>query len=210
MSGPRVVLAAQDDALAGAWERACGDVAEVTVHRGSILDVVCDAVVSPANSFGFMRGGVDAVYASRFGESIEKRLQERIRIRHDGELLVGTAEIVATGDARIPWLVAAPTMRVPMALENSVNPYLAARAVLLLVVKGRMPYGDHAGQPVSDHVRTLAFPGLGTGTGGISPDTCARQVRAALDAVLVGASPFPQNHAEALAAHRRLGDGASG
>jgi O-acetyl-ADP-ribose deacetylase (regulator of RNase III) len=40
----------------------------VTVHQVSILDVACDAVVSPANSFGFMDGGIDAVYLSLFGK----------------------------------------------------------------------------------------------------------------------------------------------
>ena len=206
MTEPWVVLAAQDDTLAAAWERAFAGVARVTVYRGSILDVPCDAVVSPANSFGLMQGGVDAVYMSRFGRLVEERLQERIRIRHHGELLVGTAEIVPTGDDVIPWLIAAPTMRVPMALDRSVNPYLAARAALLLVLKGRMPYGDHAGHPVSDHVKTLAFPGLGTGTGGVSPDVCAWQVRAALDGVRGGGAPMPGSHAEALEAHRRLCD----
>lgn len=204
MSGPRVVLAAQDDALADAWARACGDVPGVTVHQGSILDVSCDAVVSPANSFGFMRGGIDGVYASRFGADLEERLQDRIRIRHHGELLVGMAEIVATGDDAIPWLIAAPTMRVPMRLAHSVNPYLAARAALLLVTRGRMPYGEHAGEAVSDHVGTLALPGLGTGTGGISADTCAQQVRAAMDAVLGDGGRMPGSHAEAMASDHHL------
>jgi O-acetyl-ADP-ribose deacetylase (regulator of RNase III) len=32
-------------------------------------------------------------------------------------------------------------------------------------------------------VRTIALPGLGTGTGGVAPETCARQVMAAWDEV---------------------------
>ena len=54
-----IVLAAVESELADAWERFCGDLDGVRVHRGSILDVNCDAVVSPANSFGFMDGGID-------------------------------------------------------------------------------------------------------------------------------------------------------
>jgi hypothetical protein len=48
-------------------------------------------------------------------------------------------------------------MRVPMVLRDSVNPYLAARAVFLLVQQGQLP------------IRSVAFPGLGTGVGGIGP-----------------------------------------
>ena len=50
----KFVLTAVEEALARAWEQFCRDVTSVRVHRGSILDVDCDAVVSPANSFGFM------------------------------------------------------------------------------------------------------------------------------------------------------------
>ncbi len=34
------------------------------------LDVKCDAVVSPANSFGFMDGGIDLIYSHRFGTNL--------------------------------------------------------------------------------------------------------------------------------------------
>src|SRR3954469_25564103 len=111
-----VVLAAVEAELADAWERFCGDLEGVRVHRGSILDVHCDAVVSPANSFGFMDGGIDHLYSHHFGWEVQERLQELIRNRHRGELRVGAAEIVETGHARIPYLIAAPTMRVPMIL----------------------------------------------------------------------------------------------
>lgn len=100
----------------------------VRVHLGSILSLTCDAIVSPANSFGFMDGGIDALYMSHFGPQIQDRLRDAIRVRHHGELLVGAADVIETGNAAIPCLIAAPTMRVPMILKDSVNPYLAARA----------------------------------------------------------------------------------
>jgi O-acetyl-ADP-ribose deacetylase (regulator of RNase III) len=135
---------------------------------------------------------------------IQERLQELIRENHHGELLVGTEEIVETDDARIPYLISAPTMRVPMILTHSVNPYLAARAALLLVRYGTFPSGKHQGEPVSEYVKTLAFPGLGTGVGQIGPNTCARQVRAAIDDVIVNRSPFPSSWADAQSRHQRL------
>lgn len=181
-----IVLAAVETDLADAWRRHCGDLPDVTVHRGSILDLSVDAIVSPANSFGFMDGGIDQLYSHRFGWDVQTRLQDSIRARHHGELLVGTAEIVETNNLQIPYVIAAPTMRVPMVLTDTVNPYLAARAALLLIRHGVAPWGGLAGQPISAVVTSVAFPGLGTGIGRVSPDTCAQQVRTAIEEVLLG------------------------
>ena len=71
-------------------------------------------MVSPANSFGFMDGGIDALYLKHFGSQLQGQLQQAIQTRHHGELLVGAAEVIETGSKRIPYLIAAPTMRVPM------------------------------------------------------------------------------------------------
>ena len=102
--------------------------------------------------------------------------QERIRTIHGGELLVGLAEIIETGDASCPFCIAAPTMRVPMVLRDTVNPYLAARAALRLVAHGTFSAGPFKGERISSHVHAMAFPGLGTGVGGVGPNTCARQI----------------------------------
>jgi O-acetyl-ADP-ribose deacetylase (regulator of RNase III) len=168
-----LVLCAVEPPLADAWERFCGDLPFVSVHRGSIFDVACDAVVSPANSFGFMDGGIDLLYSRFFGWEIETRVQDAIKARHHGELLVGAAEIVETAHEAIPFLIAAPTMRVPMILRDTVNPFLAARAVLLLVKYGVFPDGEKADMPIANTVKTIAFPGLGTASGG-SGRTCVR------------------------------------
>lgn len=193
-----------DRALGDAWERHCGDLPGVTVVRGSILSLAVDAVVSPANSFGFMDGGVDRAYSNTFGWDVQARLQRAIRERHHGELVVGTAEIVETGEPRIPYLISAPTMRVPTMLRDSVNPYLAARAALLLVAHGVFAEGPRAGEPVASAVETVAFPGLGTGVGRVPPDVCARQVRAAIEEVLLGRSRFPDSWADAQERHQLL------
>ncbi len=168
----KIVLAAVEDELADAWKRHCGDLPDVSVHHGSILDLSVDAVVSPANSFGFMDGGIDHLYSHHFGWEVQDRLQELIRTRHHGELLVGAAEMVETGSLRIPFVIAAPTMRVPMVLTDTINPYLAARAVLLLIKHGVVPAGVLAGELVAAVVQSVAFPGLGTGVGRVGPNTC--------------------------------------
>ena len=198
------MLTAVDEALAYAWERFCGDLAGVHIHRGSILDTACDAVVSPANSFGFMDGGIDALYLRYFGPYLQQRVQQMIAERHNGELLVGVADIVETDNTNIPFLIVAPTMRVPMRLTESVNPYLAARAIFLLVQHGRFSSGPQQGRPIGDVVRTIALPGLGTGAGGLGPGTCAHQVRAAIEKVRFGTPKPPGSWAEASERHQLL------
>ena len=200
----RIILSAVETSLSDAWQRHCGDLPDVTVHCGSILDLNVDAVVSPANSYGFMDGGIDHVYSHHFGRQVQDRLQQLIRDNHHGELLVGAAEIVDTDDTEIPFLIAAPTMRVPMVLTNTVHPYLAARAVFLLIQHGTLTSGHLAGEKISDAVRSVAFPGLGTGVGRVDFDTCARQVRAAIEDIVLGKDEFPSTWADAQIRHQKL------
>ncbi|QEG22287.1 macro domain-containing protein [Mariniblastus fucicola] len=69
----RIILCSIDEPLAKAWETYCVDLSGVEVHRGNILDLNVDAVVSPANSFGFMDGGIDMVYSQHFGWNVQLR-----------------------------------------------------------------------------------------------------------------------------------------
>jgi O-acetyl-ADP-ribose deacetylase (regulator of RNase III) len=177
---PELVLCAVDEPLATAWATAAESVeGRVRVHRGSVLDVVAQAVVSPANSYGWMRGGIDAVYARAF-PGVEQHVRSAVLAFHGGELPIGEAVIVATGEAEPAWLISAPTMREAGELlpPDTVHPYLAARAVFLMWRDGEHDHG-----PVRESVETIAMPGLGTGVGGVDPATCARQVAAAWDDV---------------------------
>ena len=187
-----IILASREPRLTAAWSKYCSDLDFVAIHEGSILDLVCDAVVSPSNSFGFMDGGIDAMYSERFGWHVQDRLRQIIAERHNGELLVGCAEIVETDYVRIRHLIAAPTMRIPTVLEpQTVNPYLASRAVFLLIQEGIFLEGQLEGQKISEHVGKVAFPGMGTGIGRVSPELCAKQVRAAIDEIVLGKHQFP-------------------
>jgi O-acetyl-ADP-ribose deacetylase (regulator of RNase III) len=200
----RIILSAVEASLAKAWQEHCGDIEDVTIHHGSILDLQVDAVVSPANSYGFMDGGIDHLYSHHFGWHVQHRLQASIRDRHHGELLVGAAEIVDTDNAQIPYLIAAPTMRVPMVLTDTVNPYLAARAALLLIAHGRFSSGPLSGERISEVVKSIAFPGLGTGVGCVGYNTCAHQVRTAILDTIHRKDEFPATWAEAQYRHQKL------
>lgn len=159
----KIFLCAVDTRLAGAWRRALPQTfgpAVVQVIEGDILSLQVDAVVSPANSFGFMDGGLDALYTRFFGPELQERLQRMIREQAAGELLVGQALPVETGHARIRWCISAPTMRVPRRLESAEPAYLATRAAVRCALA--------AG------VESVAIPGMGTGTGGLPPEPAAR------------------------------------
>ena len=151
-----------------------------------------------------MDGGIDLIYSHYFGWHLQERLQKLIKTKHHGELLIGCAEIVETDNSEIPYLISAPTMRVPMILRDSVNSYLAARAVLLLIKHNIFESGILAGEKICDVVQTVAFPGLATGVGGVGANTCAWQLRAAIEEVVFGKREFPTSWADAQAKHQLL------
>lgn len=166
--------------ITDAWKKVFNHVKNVSVHQGSIFDYPSDALVSPANSFGFMNGGIDFAISKNLGWHIEKKLQAKIRKKYYGELLVGQAEIVETEHQHFPYLISAPTMRLPMTILQTPNVYLAMRAILLL-----LKYGEFEnGQKINSIVQSVAIPGLGTGIGQVAGITCARQMRLAWEDVM--------------------------
>ena len=80
-----------------------------------------------------------------------------------------------------------------MRLDNTVNIYLAARAVFLLIMHGVFDSGSYKGEAISKHVKKVAFPGMGTGVGQVDPDTCAKQMRIALDDFVLEKYSFPRS-----------------
>ncbi|MCC7450544.1 MAG: macro domain-containing protein [Anaerolineae bacterium] len=184
----KVVLADLNKALIDEWVSTFKNVDDVSVYHGSIFDVACDAIVSPANSYGYMDGGLDLAISEYLGWHVQARLQERIKTYHHGELLVGLADIIPTDHPQTPYLISAPTMRVPMVLcRTSSNPYLAMRAVLLLIKFGTLADGS----PVKDVVQTVAVPGLGTGVGEVPPSICANQMFQAINDFMYDNYQFP-------------------
>lgn len=179
-SSPELVLCAVDDPMARAWRAVVDGRARIRVHRGSVLDIEAHAVVSPANSSGWMRGGIDAIYSRAF-PGVEQRVRNEILSYHGGELPVGQAVAVPTGESMPAWLLSAPTMRQPgeRLPYDTVHPYLAARAVFAFWRDGELEPGHRAAELID----VIAMPGLGTGVGGVDPQNCARQVAAAWDEV---------------------------
>ena len=115
----RIHLIDRDASLVAAWREVFREYPEVVPERRDFFEVTTDAMVSPANSFGIMDGGLDAAIRDALGASVEVRVRAAIDEHHHGELHVGSAEIVETGDARWPLLIVAPTMRVPDDVSRS-------------------------------------------------------------------------------------------
>lgn len=190
-----IVLVDKKIDMVQSWKNVLGHLDYVRILHGSILDVKCDAIVSPGNSFGFMDGGLDLKLSQTLGWHVQTRLQELIRKKHHGELLVGAADIVPTDDSRVPFIIYAPTMRVPGRLGKSANIYLATRAAVLLAKYGCF----EDGRRIADVVYTVAFPGMGTGVGAINTDICAKQMKSAIDDFFSNLYVFPTSWQEAQA-----------
>jgi len=139
-----------------------------------------DCIVSPGNSFGLMDGGIDAVYAEMW-PGIQEAVQREIRHYYACEQPVGTCLIIPIPGIWDKFLAHAPTMRVPMGIENTDHVYMAMRAVLLAVrVRRNM---DLRGALQARTIETVLCPGLGTGAGGMPPERAARHMRMAWDNV---------------------------
>ena len=190
----KFLLCYRDEHLGDAWRKYFVGQANVSITAEDICRVKCDAIVSPANSFGFMDGGLDHQLSEHFGWGLEKEVRRRIAVRPLAELLVGEAMLVPTGDARVPWLVCAPTMRVPMPIRESINAYLAMKALLCAVLAHR--------EEIS--IASVAIPGLGTGVGNMSPAVAAAQMWMAYEEIVLGVKRWPADFATAQRQHLAL------
>ncbi len=135
---------------------------KVVVSHGDLLAVAHNAVVSPANSQGFMDGGIDARFRSFFGAEIEHRVRDAIGRRQEGHLPVGVSLVIHTGNTKIPYLIVAPTMLSPESVDSQ-NCYRAMRAVLRTATQEGI--GD-----------AVFCSGLGTGVGQVEPIDAAREM----------------------------------
>lgn len=186
----KIILSAIDPKLIDAWKDFFATENNMTISEGDITKIKCDAIVSPANSFGFMDGGLDHALSERFGWDLEKRLQKMIKDLPEGELLVGQALLLETGNEDIPYLISAPTMRIPtnFNIDTSINAYLAMKAIL---IKAKS----------EDRISAVAIPGLCTGVGRMQPIIAARQMFQAYKEIILGQRMDFATFAEAQSYH---------
>ena len=132
--------------------------------------------VSPANSLGFMAGGIDKVYSTEMFPGIEQKVKQQIydfKRRNKGGnfyLPVGSAFIVQT-DVNNNYLIVTPTMLMPENVKNTRNSYFAMLAILHVL----------AGQNFFGSNDEVIIPGLCTGVGGMDFERTAKQIAEAFN-----------------------------
>jgi O-acetyl-ADP-ribose deacetylase (regulator of RNase III) len=149
----------------------------IAVFNGDVRQVPRDRTVfiSPANSLGFMDGGIDDIYRKMFPE-VERLVQAKIKTYDYQSALgryflpIGSAAIVDAGTQCK--LVCAPTMWLPEPVKDTQNAYWAFRAILALV--------DKFNKKSREKIQTIACPGLATGCGRMSFSECASQILRAM------------------------------
>ena len=148
----------------------CCDINRITTMYEDI-----DYIVSPANSYGIMNGGIDEVYMLMF-PGIENKVKKAIREKYPEtkELPVGeclSVPIEKMRRCRIPSikeLICCPTMRVPSDINGTDNIYLAMKGLLDFLKLNKRPI-------------KVVIPGLGTLTGKLPFEESAEQIKRALD-----------------------------
>jgi O-acetyl-ADP-ribose deacetylase (regulator of RNase III) len=120
----------------------------IVVKLGDITSLVCDAIVNPANSFGYMGGGVAGAIKRIGGVEIENEAINQAPIE------VGKAVSTTAGDLPCKCVIHAPTMKQPAMRIGVENVKMATKAALTLAADQKL--------------KTIAIPGMGTGVGGVS------------------------------------------
>jgi O-acetyl-ADP-ribose deacetylase (regulator of RNase III) len=129
---------------------------KIVTIQGDITTIECDAIVNPANSLGYMGGGVAYAIKKVGGNKIEKEAIIKAPIK------VGDAIYTTAGNLKCNYIIHAPTMKKPAMKINTINVELATRAALNLAKKLNLKH--------------IAFPGMGTGVGNILPDIAAKTI----------------------------------
>lgn len=174
----KLILSAPVPAMAAAFELYFQNTENVEIIRRPFETIPeFDCMVSAANGFGLMDGGVDAAITAFFGTQLQRRVQKYIIQEYLGEQPVGTAFVIETGNSKHPWLVHAPTMRVPLIIDGTDAVYNATRAALLAIFQHNKSAGEDR------KITSVVFPAMGAGCGQVPPDSVARQMKLAWDSI---------------------------
>ncbi len=120
---------------------------KITVKRGDITEVACDAIVNPSNSYGVMGGGVAWTIKKKGGQKIEDEAAAHAPIP------VGSAALTTGGSLKAKHVIHATTMTEPAQRIDIENVKRATSAALFCAAQNGL--------------KTIAFPGMGTGVGGV-------------------------------------------
>lgn len=178
----RIVLRDREPYVTEAWRHHFRGAREVEIEMTDIFDgFFTNAIISPANSYGFMDGGIDAVYAKRWPE-LQGDLQAALRLSFSGHIPVGWSRVTMLHDAPqlgrdFDMVITCPTMRIPESIVGTSNVYLAFLAALQTIKS----WNQQAVVDRARRIESVTCPGMGTGVGKMDPDVAAYQMRVAYD-----------------------------
>jgi O-acetyl-ADP-ribose deacetylase (regulator of RNase III) len=129
---------------------------QVHVAQADLTNMPVDAIVNPANSHGTMSAGVAGAIRQQGGEEIQAQAVA------SAPIAVGAALVTTAGRLPAKSIIHVPTMEEPGGRVGTENIRRAARAALLAAEANRY--------------RVLAFPGMGTGSGGVPMEEAARAI----------------------------------
>jgi O-acetyl-ADP-ribose deacetylase (regulator of RNase III) len=148
----------------------------LAVPAGSVL-----CYVSPANSLGYMHGGIDGIFSSMF-PGIQDAVQTEVAkygvpmVRNKKGMPIGGCILVPAD--RTHYLASAPTMWVPSCVKDTNNAYSAFKATLQCIEKYMRDTGAR--------IDAIVCSGLCCGVGDMGFDESANQIRRAYDDFLTG------------------------
>jgi O-acetyl-ADP-ribose deacetylase (regulator of RNase III) len=126
----------------------------IIIEKGDLTRTICDAIVNPGNSYGYMGGGVAGAIKRIGGSEIENEAISKAPIP------VGNAVATTSGSLPCKYVIHAPTMKEPAMRINVENVTLATNAAFEIAVELR--------------INNIAIPGMGTGVGGVNTDDAAK------------------------------------
>jgi len=127
---------------------------EIEIQKGDITKVQADAIVNPANSFGWMGGGSAGAIKRHGGDLIEKQVVDQ------APLEIGKAVLTTAGKLPFKGVIHAPTMISPAEKAIPYDVQMAVRGALILADDMKF--------------KTIAMPGLGTGVGDFPKEEAAK------------------------------------
>jgi len=127
---------------------------KIIVERGDITELEVDAIVNAANSMLIMGGGVAGAILRTGGRQIQEEALEYAPV------LVGKAVATKAGKLKAKYVIHAPTMKRPAMRIDKENVQLATKGALECAEKLK--------------IGSVAFPGMGTGVGGLEPKEAAQ------------------------------------
>jgi O-acetyl-ADP-ribose deacetylase (regulator of RNase III) len=116
---------------------------------GDITEMEVDAIVNPANEYLIMGGGVAGAIKRKGGEEIEKEAMKYAPIK------IGEAIVTKAGKLKAKFVIHSPTVRTPGGSSSKEWVMKATEAA----IREARRIG----------VKSIAFPLMGAGVGGLSP-----------------------------------------